>query len=133
MSMSLTLVQCLTKTSGFGLHYGSSKYSMSKQAKSGYQCKLDMAEKWGGGLIRYPEEELSSPRGLISLMAVVQKRKVRLLLDYWELNRHDAYTAHANVCAEKLRVWQRKGFNVSVLGLLQTYLQIHVYRLLCVF
>lgn len=60
-------------------------------------------------MIRYPEEELSSPRGLIPFMAVVQKRKVRLMLDYWELNGHvDAYTAHANVCAEKQRIAEER-------------------------
>lgn len=68
----------------------------------------------------YPEEELGPPKGLIPLMAVIQqnKEKVRPVLDYRELNEHvDAFTAHADVCAQKLREWRQAGSNVSVLDL----------------
>lgn len=79
-----------------------SKYAMSKQAKTEYQCELQI---WleNGRLIPYTKEELGPPRGLIPLMAVVQKskEKVHPVLDYQELNGHvDAYIAHADVCGK---------------------------------
>ena len=52
---------------------------------------------------------LNSSKGLILLMAVLQKnkQKVRPVMDYRELNEHvDAYTASADVCAQKLREWR---------------------------
>ena len=50
-------------------------------------------------------EELDPPKGLISLMAIMQKQKVRPVLDYWELNGFvDAFTANAEACAQKQRV-----------------------------
>ena len=58
-----------------------------------------------GWLLPYSEEELGLPKGLIPLMAVVQKQKVRPVLDYWELNGFvDAFTANAEVCTQKVRV-----------------------------
>ena len=61
-----------------------------------------------GWLSPYSEEELGPPKGLIPLMAVVQeqKQKVCPVLDYRELNSFvDAFTANAEVCAQKLREW----------------------------
>ena len=79
----------------------------------------------------YPEEELGPPKGLIPLMAVIQhnKQKVRLVLVYRELNTHvDAFTAHADICAQKLREWRRERAEGSVLDLRKAYLQVRVHR-----
>ena len=38
---------------------------------------------------------------------------------------------HANVCVHKLREWQKKYSNVSVLALRRAYLQVHVHQSLC--
>lgn len=105
-------------------------YSVSKQAWSEYQHELnDVANT-------IPQKELSSPRGLIPLMVVVQKNKGKVcpVLDYCKLNKHDgAYMAHADVYAEKLKEWRRKGLRVSVLDLHKTYLWICVDQLLWLF
>lgn len=53
-------------------------------------------------------------------MTMVQRNKGKVcpILDYWELNEHvDAYTIHADVCAQKLREWRRKESDVYVLDL----------------
>ena len=76
-----------------------------------YNCEL---QTWihNGWLIPYPEKELSPPRGLILLIAIVQhnKGKVWLVMAYCELNDHvEAFMA------QKLRDWCRKGSDVSVL------------------
>ena len=66
-------------------------------------------------------------------MAVVQemKQKVRQVLDYRELKGFvDAFTANAEVCAQKLREWRRQGVNVSLLDLQNAYLQIHADKAL---
>ena len=66
----------------------------------------------------YLEEELGPPRELIPLMVIVQENKgeVRPVMDYRELNNFvDAYTANADVCAQKLREWQQQGSNVATL------------------
>ena len=79
------------------------------------------------------EKELSPPKGLIPLILVVQeqKQKVHPVLDYRELNGFvDAFTANAEVCAHKLREWQRQGVNMSLLDLRNAYLQIHVDKAL---
>ena len=48
------------------------------------------------------------------------------MLDYRELNGFvDAFTANAEVCAQKLREWQRQGVSVSLLDLRNAYIQIH--------
>ena len=79
----------------------------------------------------YSEEELGPPKGLIPLMAIVQKQKVRPVLDYRELNGFvDAFTANAEVCVQKLREWRQQGVNVSLLDLQNAYLQIHVDKAL---
>ena len=65
-----------------------------------------------GWLLPYSEEELNPPKGLVSLMAVVQeqKQKVCPVLDYRELNGFvDAFTANAEVCTQKLREWRWQG------------------------
>ena len=70
------------------------------------------------------------PRRLILPMAIVHHNtgKVRPVMDYHELNNHmEAYTAHADVCSQKLRDWRRKGSDMSVLDLRKAYLQVHVY------
>lgn len=82
-----------------------------------------------GWLVRYDESRLGPPRGLIPLMAVDQpnKQKVRPVMDYRELNSHiTAHTAEADVCAEQLRRWRRRGENVAVVDLRRAYLQLHV-------
>ena len=51
------------------------------------------------------------------------------MLDFRELNGYvDAYTAHADVCVQKLREWRKKGSNVSVLDLRRAYLQVRVHK-----
>ena len=64
-------------------------------------------------------------------MAVIQqnKQKVRLVLDYRELNDHvDQFTAHADICTETLREWRRAGSNVSVLDLRKAYLHVRIHQ-----
>ena len=106
------------------------EYPMSAQVRQEYRHEL---ETWlnNGWLLPYSEEELGSPKGLIPLMAVFQqnKAKVRPVLDFHELNGYvDAYTAHADVCAQKLREWRKKGSNVSLLDLRRAYLQVRVHK-----
>ena len=57
-------------------------------------------------------------------MAIFQqnKSKVHLVLDFHELNRY------ADVCAQKLRKWRKKGSNLSVLNLQKAYLQVRVHK-----
>ena len=53
------------------------------------------------------------------------------MLDYRELNGFvDAFTANAEVCAQKLRQWRRYGVIVSLLDLRNEYLHIHVDKAL---
>ena len=69
-------------------------------------------------------------------MTVVQeqKQKVRPVLDYRELNGFvDAFTANAEVCAQKLSELRRQGVNVLLLDLRNAYLQIHVDKALWLF
>ena len=64
-------------------------------------------------------------------MAVIQqnKDKVRPVMDFRELNTHvDAFTASADVCADKLREWRRQATNVTVIDLRRAYLQVHVHE-----
>ena len=84
-----------------------------------------------GWLRLYPDDELGPPRGLIPLMAVLQenKQKVRLDMDYRELNEHvDPYTVGADVCAHKLREWRQQGSDVAILDLHRAYLQIRIEK-----
>ena len=53
------------------------------------------------------------------------------MLDYWELNGFvDAFTANAEVCAQKLTEWRQQGVNLLLLDLRNVYLQIHVDKAL---
>ena len=76
-------------------------------ARDAYENEI-LQWQWNGWLLQY-SEELGPPKGLISLMAVMQeqKQKVRLVLDYRKLNGFvDAFTANAEVCTQKLREWR---------------------------
>ena len=63
------------------------EYLVTEDIRSEYESELEL---WiaNGWLVPYPKKELEPPRGLIPLMAIVQenKGKVRLVMDYWELN-----------------------------------------------
>ncbi|KFD64581.1 hypothetical protein M514_13014 [Trichuris suis] len=59
-------------------------------------------------------------KGLIPLMAVIQRRKnkVRPVMDFQELNGYiGTYTAHADVCVDKVRQWRRQGVNLAMVDL----------------
>ena len=106
------------------------EYPMSTSVQQEYHHVLvTWLSNWW--LLLYPEEELNPPKGLIPLMAVFQqnKSKVRPVLDFHELNEHvNAYTAHADVCVQKIREWWKKGSNVLVLDLRRAYLQVCVHK-----
>ena len=64
-------------------------------------------------------------------MAIFQqnKSKARPVLDFHELNGYvNAYTVHADICAQKIREWRKKGPNVLVLDRLRAYLQVYVHK-----
>ena len=64
-------------------------------------------------------------------MAIFQqnKDKVRPVMDFRELNSHvDAFTANADVCADKIREWRRLGTNVAIVDPRRAYLQIRVHE-----
>lgn len=68
--------------------------------------------------------------GLVPLLAVVQcnKGKVRHVMDFRELNTNiDAFTADADVCADRLWEWRWQGENVSMIDLRKAYLQIRIH------
>ena len=49
--------------------------------------------------------------------------------DFRELNSHvDAFTANADVCADKIREWRRLGTNVAIVDLRGAYLQKRVHE-----
>ena len=104
------------------------EYLIPARASSEYDKELQnrIDNEW---LVPYPEDKLGSPKGLISLMAVIQqnKQKVRPVLDYRELNDHmDPFMARVDICTEKLREWRRAGSKVSVLDLCKAYLQVRM-------
>lgn len=102
------------------------EYSIKPEAKEEYEREIAVWME-RGWLRRYDEDELGPPRGLIPLMAVVQrnKAKVRPVLDFRELNEHiQSYTANADVCAERMRQWRKQGCNVALIDLTKAYLQI---------
>ena len=106
------------------------EYVVPCHARDAYENEI-LRRQWNGWLLPYSEEGLGPPKGLIPLMTVKQKQKVRPLLDYWELNGFvDAFTANVEVCAQKLREWPWPGVNVSLLDLRNAYLQIHVNKAL---
>ena len=81
-------------------------YVLPCHARDAYENKILQWQR-NGWLLPYSEEELGPPKGLIPFMADVQKQKVCLVLDYRELNSFvDAFTANAEVCAQKLREWR---------------------------
>jgi ribonuclease HI len=113
-----------------GLANQVAEYSIPQHVRDPYEAEL---QKWiGEGWLReYDERKLGPPRGLIPLLAVVQenKGKVRPVLDYRELNSHvEAFTADADVCADKLREWRRKGVATAILDLQTAYMQIKVHE-----
>ena len=106
------------------------EYPISAQVRQEYNHE---PETWlnNGWLLPYHEEKVGSPKSLIPLMVVFQQNKflVGPVLDFRELNGHvDAYTAHADVCAQKLRESRKKGSNVSVPDLRRAYLQVRVHK-----
>ena len=106
------------------------EYSIPREARVMYENELG---KWiaDGWLVPYEEEKHGPVKGLLPLMAVIQrnKSKVRPVLDFRELNtRVEAFTAEADVCADKLREWRQEGVNVSVIDLEKAYLQIRIHR-----
>ena len=104
-------------------------YSVPPEARDLYEEEL---QKWinDGWLLPYDEHKYGPAKGLIPLMAVVQrnKKKVRPVMDFRELNAHiDAFTAESDVCSERLREWRRQGVNVCVIDLAKAYLQIRIH------
>ena len=98
-------------------------------ARDAYENEI-LQWQQNGWLLPY-SEELGPPKGRIPLMVVMQKQKVRPVLDYRELNGFvDAFTANAEVCVQKLREWRRQGVNVLFLDLRNAYLQIHIEKVL---
>ncbi|KAK4312976.1 hypothetical protein Pmani_015641 [Petrolisthes manimaculis] len=105
------------------------EYSIPRVARQEYENELC---QWiqDGWLVPYNERAHGPVKGTIPLMAVVQenKKKVRPVLDFRELNSYvDVHTAEADICAEKLREWRRRGQKVALLDLRKAYLQIHVH------
>ena len=106
------------------------EYRVPADVRQEYDAELS---EWlnNGWLVQYPEKELGPPKGLIPLMAVVpaNKNKVHPVLNYRELNNHvDAFTANADVCAQKLREWRQQGAEVVLIDLRRAYLQIRVHK-----
>ena len=68
--------------------------------------------------------------GILLPIAMVQpsKKKVRLVLDIWELNKYVACHTRdeINVCEEVMREWRRIEGATKIVDLKLTYLQIHV-------
>ena len=81
------------------------EYAVPCHSRDAYENEI-LQWQQNGWLLPY-SEELGPPKGLIPLMALVQKQKPKVhpLLDYWELNGFvDAFIANAEVCTQKLRV-----------------------------
>ena len=107
-----------------------SEYSIPTSARLSYEAEI---EEWitNGWLEPYDDETLGPAKGLIPLMAIIQqnKDKVRPVMDFRELNSHvDAFTASADVCADKKREWRRLGTNVAIVDFRRAYLQIRVHE-----
>ena len=78
------------------------EYVVLCHARDAYENEILQWQR-NGWLLPYPEEELGPPKGLIPLMAVMQKQNVRPVLDYQGLNGFvDAFTTNAEECAQKL-------------------------------
>ena len=87
------------------------EYAIPTAAISSYEEEI---QEWiaNGWLEPYDDKKMGPAKGLIPLMAIVQqnKYKVRPVMDFRELNSHvDAFTANADVCADKIREWRRLG------------------------
>jgi len=107
-----------------------SEYAVASSAQAEYEAEIN---EWiaNGWLKPYDDRKYGPAKGLIPLMAVIQqnKAKVRPVMDFRELNTHvDAFTANADVCADKLREWRRQGTNVTVIDLRRAYLQVRVHE-----
>ena len=77
------------------------EYAVPCHARDAYENEILQWQR-NGWLLPY-SEELGPPKGLISLMAIVQKQKVRPVLDYRELNGFvDAFIANAEVHVDKV-------------------------------
>ena len=104
------------------------EYRIPPECREEYEEELSQwVEK--GWLKPYDEKRHGPPKGTIPLMAVLNrnKDKVRPVLDFRQLNSYlDAHTANADVCAEKLREWRRRGTAAALIDLRKAYLQIHV-------
>ncbi|KRZ51909.1 hypothetical protein T02_9091 [Trichinella nativa] len=103
------------------------EYPPVNVARGAYEDEL---RKWitDGWLVPYDEREHGPPKGLLPLMAVIQRnKKVRPVLNFRELNAHiESYTADEDVCSQKLREWRRQGVNVALIDLKKAYLQIRI-------
>ncbi|XP_043239685.1 uncharacterized protein LOC122390607 [Amphibalanus amphitrite] len=106
------------------------EYPVPEEARAEYEAEL---ENWirDGWLSEYDEEELGPAMGSIPLMAVMQRTKVRPVMDFRSLNKHvPAFTGDADVCAERLRRWRQMGASVALLDLKKAFLQVHVEKAL---
>ena len=106
------------------------EYAIPTAARSSYEEEI---QEWiaNGWSEPYDDKKMGPAKGLIPLMAIVQqnKDKVRPVMDFRELNSHvDAFTANADVCADKIREWRRLGTNVAIVDLRRAYLQIRVHE-----
>ena len=107
------------------------EYAIPASAILSYEA--EEIEGWitNGWLEPYDDKKLGPSKGLIELMTIVQqnKYKVRPVMDFRELkSRVDAFTANADVCADKKREWRRVGTNVAIVDLRRAYLQIRVHK-----
>jgi hypothetical protein len=62
----------------------------------------------------------------IPIMAAIQQNKTKLrpVMNYREQNQFvSSYSAHGDVCGQKLRVWRRMGDNLSIIDLRKAYIQ----------
>ncbi|KFD46407.1 hypothetical protein M514_12710 [Trichuris suis] len=98
------------------------EYAPAVGAKTAYRKEL---RNWieNGWLGPYDERKYGPAKGLIRLMAVVQRNKEKRANAFIE-----TFTADADVCAQRLREWCRQGPNVSVIDLKAAYLQIHTEK-----
>ena len=106
------------------------EYSIPTSARLSYEAEIEECIT-NGWLEPYDDDMLGPAKGLIPLMAIVQqnKDKVRPVMDFRELNSHvDAFTANADVCADKIREWRRLGTNVAIVDPRRAYLQIRVHE-----
>ena len=113
-----------------GLKNSVGEYQIKPEARAEYECEV---QEWidRGWLQTYDERTMGPPKGLIPLMAVIQKNKakVRPVMDFRELNEHiEPFTANADVCADKMREWRKQGRNVALVDLSKAYLQIAVSK-----